>query len=397
MKKITAKYRLQETWSVLKAEFRYIVHDWGVLLILFGAILIYATAYAFAYKPEVLRDVPIAVVDQSKTPSSRELARIMDATPNLRVAYKPSSLEEARMLFLKREVYGIIYIESDFEKKIDTNEKAYFSIYADAGYFLMYKQVFLDAAASMLEINNRIEMKRFLLAGVPEEQARAVSEPVLTQSRYLYNPYGGYGTFVMPAILMVIIQQTLLIGIGMVGGTWREQRLYRKLIPPDRTKMSALPIVVGKALVYVGASILTMTYVFGFHYKTFGYPMNAPFGQLLAFFLPYVLSVVFLGLTFASLFRRRENSLIILLFTSIPLLMISGVSVPKEAMPLWLYEFGKIFPSSPGINGFVRMQTMGANLSEVRPEMINLWILTGVYFLTACLGMRGVACRECKE
>jgi len=394
MKKVTAKYRLQETWSVLKAELNYIFHDWGVMLILFGAILIYATAYAFAYKPEVLRNVPVAVVDQSRTTTSREMIRIMDATPNLDVSFRPSSLEEAKMLFLKRDVYGIIYIPNDFEKKIDTNEKAYFGVYADAGYFLLYKQVFMDAAAAMLEMNHRIEMQRFLLSGLPEEQARAVSEPVLTTPRYLFNPYGGYGTFVMPAILVLILQQTLLIGIGMVGGTWRERRLYRQLVPPDRSKMTALPIVLGKAGAYLGISLLTCGYVFGIHYKLFGYPMRASFFEVLGFVLPYILAVIFLGITLASLFRQRENSIITLLFTSIPLLMISGISVPREAMPVWLYEVGKIFPSSPGINGFVRLQTMGASLAEVRAELLNLWILVGVYFLTACIGMRGVARRE---
>lgn len=392
MKKETAKYRLQETWTILKTELNYIFHDFGALLILVGAIVIYATLYAFAYKPEVLRDVPIAVVDQSKSTSSREMMRIMDATPNLNVAYLAGSLDEAKDLFMRRKVFGVVYIPSDFEKKIDTYEKAYFSIYADAGYFLLYKQVFLDVAETMLEMNNRIEMKRFLMAGLQEEQAVALSEPILSESRSLYNPYGGYGTFVMPAILILIIHQTLLIGIGMVGGTWHELNLYGKLIPPDRKKMSALPIVLGKAAAYIGISILTTTYAFGIHYKMFDYPMHASFGSLLLFFIPYVLAVIFFGLTLASLFRKRENSLLIILFTSIPLIMISGVSVPKEAIPHWLTQFGKIFPSSPGINGFVRMQTMGASLSDISPELINLWILAGVYFLTACIGMHRVAC-----
>ncbi|MCD8186229.1 MAG: ABC transporter permease, partial [Rikenellaceae bacterium] len=178
------------------------------------------------------------------------------------------------------------------------------------------------------------------------------------------------------------------------GGTWRENHLYPNLPPPPRSKMSALPIVFGKAAAYFGLSILTIFYVFGFHYKAFGYPMRASFGELAGFFLPYLLAIIFLGITLASLFRKRENALLILLFTSIPLLMISGVSVPKEVMPGWLYEFGKIFPSSPGINGFIRLQTMGATLPDIRPELVNLWILAGIYFLTACLGMRGVAVRE---
>ena len=76
-----------------------------------------------------------------------------------------------------------------------------------------------------------VEFQRLIAKGADIPQAKATTQPVIYQSHNLFNPYLGYGTFVMPAIIMVIIQQTLLIGIGMIGGTWREFGLYRKLDP----------------------------------------------------------------------------------------------------------------------------------------------------------------------
>lgn len=87
----------------------------------------------------------------------------------------------------------------------------------------------------------------------------------------MYNPYGGYATFIMPAILIVIIQQTLLIGIGMVGGTWRERGLYKTLIPRGEKRLSVIPIVLGKSTAYLSIYCATLLYVMGFHYKVFGY------------------------------------------------------------------------------------------------------------------------------
>ena len=105
-----------------------------------------------------------------------------------------------------------------------------------------------------------------------------------------------------------------------------------------------------------------------------------------------------MGIALSSLFKYRENSLIFLLFTSIPFLMLSGVSIPEQAMPGWLFRLGKIIPSSSGVDGFVRIQTMGATLSEVGVQFRTLWILTGVYFVLACAGMRNVLLRvERKE
>ncbi len=394
MKKSVAISRIRECVAVTRAELKYIFNDAGAVLILMGAVVIYSIVYSFAYNPEVLRNVPLAVVDMDKTPSSREFARLLDASPDVDIKYKASSLEEGRELFMRREVYGILYIQDDFEKNILSNKQAIVGIYADGGYFLMYKQVFMDIVETMNRMNNRIEMERFLLSGVPYATAEAISDPVAATSRSLFNPYGGYGSFVMPAILVTILQQTLLIGIGMVGGTWRERRLYRRMIPSGGQYMSALPLVLGKTVAYLAISVCTAFFMFGLHYKTFEYPNNGSAADLTAFLIPYILSVIFLGITLSSLFRHRENSLLFLLFTSIPFVMISGVSVPREAMPEWLFQIGRIIPCSPGINGFVRIRTMGASLSEVVPEYVNLWILTGVYFLTACLGMRRLAREE---
>ena len=390
MKITRFKHKFHEYTSVLRSEYRNIFHDAGVLLIGVGAIFIYSMAYSLAYKNEVLRDIPVAVVDNSHTPSSRQLIRAFDATPNIDVAYKPTSLEEAKKLFFERKVYGVIVIPSDYEKKLMRTEKVNIAIYADASYFLMYRQVFFDFAGSIGQSNYHVEWLRFVSKGASTKQAEALSSPVVTSVHNLYNPYLGYATFIMPAILLVIIQQTLLIGIGMVGGTWREKKLYRTLIPTGQSRMSVFPIVLGKSTAFISIYCITITYLLTFHYKLFGYPVKGDTMDLILFLIPYLLSCTFLGIAVSTLFKHRENSLLLLLFTSIPVLMLSGASVPSECIPTWLFNGAKIIPSSSGVDGFLRIQTMGATLAEVGAQFRTLWILTGVYFILACFGMRRI-------
>lgn len=390
MKITRFKHKFHEYTSVLRSEYRNIFHDAGVLLIAVGAIFIYSMAYSLAYKNEVLRDIPVAVVDNSHTPSSRQLIRAFDATPNIDVAYKPTSLEEAKKLFFERKVYGVIVIPSDYEKKLMRTEKVNIAIYADASYFLMYRQVFFDFAGSIGQSNYHVEWLRFVSKGASTKQAEALSSPVVTSVHNLYNPYLGYATFIMPAILIVIIQQTLLIGIGMVGGTWREKKLYRTLIPTGQSRMSVFPIVLGKSTAFISIYCITITYLLTFHYKLFGYPVKGDTMDLILFLIPYLLSCTFLGIAVSTLFKHRENSLLLLLFTSIPVLILSGASVPSECIPTWLFNGAKIIPSSSGVDGFLRIQTMGATLAEVGTQFRTLWILTGVYFILACFGMRRV-------
>lgn len=396
IKEILQAYRT-ELASVIRNEYKAVFTDGGVLLVMVLAIFIYSTLYASAYAPEVLRNVPIGVIDESQTPSSRELIRTFDAGPNTYVAYEPSGMEEAEELFFARKIYGVVYIPQDYEKQLLGGSSAAVSLYVDASYFLMYRQVFQELVTGIGQTGAMVQFQRLIAKGANIPQATAATQPVIYQSHNLFIPYLGYGSFIMPAIIIVIIQQTLLIGIGMIGGTWREFGLYRKLCPPDRKRMSTLPIVLGKALVYGMIYSVTTFYILGLHYKLFHYPMNGATGTIVVFMLAYMAACIALGIAISTLFRYRENSLLLLLWTSIPLLMLSGVSYPREGIPDWLFNLGQIFPSSHGVNAFIRIQSMGASLSEVLPEIRMLCILALVYGGLACIGIHLVLNRADKD
>lgn len=380
--------------AALRNELRALFRDEGVLLVVVGAILIYATLYSLAYGPQVLRDVPIGVVDHSHTPASRSLVGLFSAGPNTYVAYEPADMEEARQLFFDRKIYGVVYIPSDYESKLAGGSQANVAIYCDASYFLMYRQVFQELVASINTTGAMVEFQRLVASGASQPQAQATAQPVIYTTHNLFNPYLGYGSFVMPAIIMVIIQQTLLIGIGMIGGTWRERRRYGRLLPPDGGRPAVVSLFLGRAAAYMAVYAVTCTYVLALHYRLFRYPMNGSPGAVLLFVAVYMSACVALALALSTLFRRREQSLLMLLWTSIPLLLLSGVSYPREGMPEWLYAFGQLFPSSHGVNGFIRIRTMGASLREVWPEIGWLLAQAAVYGALACAGLHRRLRRE---
>ena len=380
--------------AVIRNEFQTIFKDGGAMLILIFALIIYATAYSLAYGSQVLRNVPIGVVDECRTPTSRSLIDTFNAGPNTYVAYTPTSMEEARELFYARKIYGVVYIPADYEKKLYGGEQANVAIYCDASYFLMYRQVFQEVVTSIGKTGAMVEFQRLIAKGANIPQAQATTQPVIYQSHNLFNPYLGYGTFVMPAIIMVIIQQTMLIGIGMIGGTWREFGLYRKLIPANCKRMYTLPIVLGKALVYISIYAVTLLYIMTVHYKLFHYPSNGSTEAVVGLLVPYLLACIMLGIAISTLFRYREQSLLLLFWTSIPILLLSGASFPREAIPEWLYTLGQVFPSSSGVNAFIRIRTMGASLRDVMPELRILWAQVFVYGGLACIGIHVILTRQ---
>lgn len=379
--------KLRRCADLVRNELRSVLKDEGTLLVLIAAPFIYATLYSIAYGAEVLRNVPIGVIDESRTASSRALVADFDAGPNCFVACEPTDMAEAKELFFDRRIYGIACIPADYEERLLGGRQAVVPLYLDAGYFLMYRQVFQELAATLLTTGTMVELQRLLAEGADLPAAEATARPVTYIGTALFNPSLGYASFVMPAVLLLILQQTMLVGIGMVGGTRCEHRRYRRLLPADGSRPNLAGITAARGAAYLLLYLPTTLYLFAVHYRLFRLPMNGATGPVVLFLALFLAAAVAFALALSTLFRTREAPLLWLLWCSIPLLMLSGISYPRESMPAWLYGLGQLVPSSHAIDGFVRLQTMGASLGEVAEQTAFLAAMILVYGAAACIGL----------
>ena len=358
-------------------QWRRIFNDEGVILIMVAAPIIYATIYSLTYGTQVLRNIPIGVIDHSHTSHSRSLIQEMDAGANIYIAYEPCDMKEAKKLFFERKIYGIVYIPASFDTKLLRGEQATLSLYLDASYMLMYRQLFQELAALISAQNASLEFSSLSSEDINPEQAQAITTPVKHDSHILFNPYLGYGTFLMPSVIILILQQTLLIGAGMIAGTDnKKQKVTSQTHSP-------LGFIMGKIAAYTSIYTIITLYLIKIHFKLFHYPCNGAGLDMAIFLGIYLVACSLMAVAVAQLFSQRETSLMMLLWSSIPLLLLSGVSYPIEAMPKALQWLSWLFPSTHGIKGFTKIQMAEASLQEVGHEITALLWLGGIYFTIA--------------
>lgn len=365
-------------WTIVKNEFRAIFKDEGAFLILVGALVIYSALYGTIYAPEVVRKIPVAVVDMDKTEASAKMIRMLNATPQASVEYVAPTLNSAKELFYARNINGILYIPEGFEANGIKGLQSHVSVYADGSYFMLYTN-FLNAAANVIFNNaNAIQIDRFVENGLDQPRAQAIAKPLEYKIEMLANPYSGYATALLPAVLILLLQQVIMIGIGMVMGTQSEFNKYKIY-----DGFSSMTVTLGKLGVTFVIYIPLIFYLLWFNYRFWGYPMNGNDWELILFLLPYLLSVIFAGISFGGLMHKRESSILYLAAFSVFFIMISGISWPREGMADWLFILGKILPSSSAIEGWTAMRTGGASLADVWQPFTMLWVLTLVYGATA--------------
>lgn len=362
--------------SAFVNELRRIFRDPGVTVIFIVATLAYPLIYKALYWNEQITNVPVAVVDLSNSPQSREFLHRWNASPDIRLTHTCTSMAEAERLLRDQKVHGIIYFPRDFAKQLaDPLGQAHISLYCDMSSFLYMKAIYLSCNNVMLESMRNIQVDRYEQMGMDKEFAWALVQDAPYTETALFTPTGGYGSFLIPAVLVLILHQTLFFGICMLGGTAREEGL-------DQYSIRSL---IGRSIAYFLIYYALAAILLGFFPRLFGIPHIGAIGDILLLMIPYILAIVFFSLCVSVFIRNRESGLVLLISTSLIFLFMAGISWPKEMIPsAWRY-LSFFIPYTWGAHGFIHINSMGATLWQTRMEYFALWGLTVGYFALACI------------
>lgn len=367
---------------IWKQEFKMIFKDGGAMIFLFLLPFAYPLIYASIYNPETPRDIPVAIVDDSRSSLSREYARMLDATSQIAVRAYSANLEEAKQLMAEQKVFAILAIDRNFPKQIYRQEQAHLSLFCNVSSLLYYRNI-LSAATEVTSAFNQLVQEEGLKGATLKQQSMSIN-PVTVSTLSLYNPASGFASFIMPAVEMLVIQQSLLLAIGLLAGTQRERNRNGELVPFNHHYFGTFRIITGKSLCYLTIAVITSFWTMAIVPRIFNFPRLDNYLDLSMFVIPFLLASVFLGITLSCLMRGREMPMLFYVFMSIPLLFLSGVSWPWVSIPkIWQY-IGALFPTTLGIQGFIQLSTCGATLDQVKPYYLAQWGLAFFYFFTAC-------------
>ena len=371
-------------------EAKYIFRDRAVFFSFVIVAVLVSFLYTYLYSEETLQELPIGVVDEDNTSQSRQLLRMIDANSGVAIYSSYLNLSEAKKAFQQEQIRGIIAIPSSFSRDLQRGEQPSISVYADASYMLYYKQILTAAKVSATYLNAGVEMKRTSAQGKLPSQVRDEAMPISAKVVSLYNPSSGYATFLIPVVLVIIFQTTILTAVGILGGTMRESNKLHKIYPNSNSFWGALPIVMGKATTYLALSMAILLIILGIVMPLFGIPVRSSILSTMVFMVPFVLSIVFMGLCLLGFLRRREDAIMLIMYTSLPSVMLTGFSWPTVAMPEWLHAFSYIVPTTLGAKGFVSITQMGASLSTIFPYWAGMWGLCILYLILSAFTMRKI-------
>ena len=390
MEKITRSYHRTKNsfWNTIRTEWDAIKNDKAIIGIFLSITMIILVAYTFIYSNQVLRKVPIGVVNQDASKLSRDYIAMLNSSEGIKTNSTYSDLQEAKVAYYEKAIRGIIIIPKDFEKNIRSGKQVTITTFSDASNMLFYKKVLGTVTTINTYFNTGIIIKKDMSKGIAHKIAIKNYTPIKSISNSLFNISGGYATYLIPMLTALIVQLVLLMGIGLIKGTRNEDLSVQTQFPRILHKGGTIPVLFGKAVLYTLLFLIIIPIQIGIVYTLFSIPVRSSILTIYIFIIPYVFSVVFLGIAISSFFNRREDSLIFIVLTSIPSLMLSGLSFPAQGFSEFYKILSLIIPSTHGIDGFVKLTQMKASFIEILPEWSMLWVLTLIYFILASISLK---------
>lgn len=360
--------------EVMRQEWYRISRNPSAVLVLAGGVFLYGLLYNYMYAPNVVRDAPLAVVDASHSSLGREYTRWIEATPQVSVAARTPYLSEARRWMREGSVKGILYLPRDFENRVKRGESSAFVLYAATDAFLTFKGMKEAASRVMLALCNAHRADGAVFLPPQGVVAVASSAPVGVMGTAVYNPTEGYGSYLIPAVLIVILFQTMFMVVAMLQGEAGEERRLRPQAdgnPPSWRER--LRVVAGRSGVHVMLYGVFSLFLLGLLPRLFAIPHQASAANIVLLLIPFLLATSLLVQSLARWCSDSEAPLLCIAYFSVGYIFLSGVSYPLELMPkVWLAAH-HLLPAAPAVLAFVKLNSMGATVADTLPQLLTLW------------------------
>ena len=356
------------------AEWRRVLRTRGAFILLVLAPLVYGFYYPQPYLNQILRKIPIAVVDNDLSELSRGIVQTLDASGAVKVAIRTDTLAEARAALDRSEAFAVVGIPPETERDVLKGTTVHLPVYADATYFFLFRTMGSGITVAISTLSSELAAGGARTDGSLVKAALAAISPADILLQPIFNPVGGYASYVVPAAFVLILQQMLLIGAAMLTGAALAQAT-------GGVFASVLGRGIAHLIIYLPALALYFIMLPRFYgFSTLGQPL-----QLFAIASVFVLATSFMGQAVGAWFKRPETPMLIFLGTSLPQFFLAGFSWPREAIPKPVLAAGYVFPSDLAIDGMVRIDQLGATLWEVAHDWGGLWVLAIIYFTLAVI------------
>lgn len=351
--------------------------EWGILstrpIYFFGMVLApFLTAFLLLYMMAggLPQDMPVAVVDEDGSATSRALVRSLDAFQSSRVSLRALSMPEALSAMRRGEVYAIYHIPRGLQAHAGSARQPKIHYYTNGSYLMAGSFTFRDMKMLSELASAKVGLQTGQARGRTEEQIMGAIQPIRVQLEVMSNPWLNYSAYLTTTILPGVLQLMIFLITSYSIGVEIKRRTARSWLAAAGGSMARA--LVGKLLPHTLIFLLVGWSLQGLLYGWMGYPLQSSWWSMAGAMLALVLSAQSLGVFFVALIPILRMSLSLGSLLGMLSFSISGMSIPVSTMSPAVQALSHIFPLRYYYQIGINQALVGAPWVEAMPLYLGL-------------------------
>jgi ABC-2 type transport system permease protein len=372
--------KIKNIRQILLDETRVVLSDHSIILTVLIAPLLYAFFLGSIYINKDIDQIRFAVVDYDNSKTTRELTRMLSASPKIDVAGYLEDYKDGVEKLNNLEIEGFVIFTTGFEKQLMRMEGAEVNLYLNTTRFLPSNDLNMAVSKVMLTAGAGVRLNYFQAQGMGTQYAMQRINPVNAEVKPIYNNINSYGNFLLPGLFFLILQQTLLLGLGeSVGRDYEKGHLMARL---SEGKHGVVNYIFGKTAYYACLYLAYLVLFFMVIFPYFDLPVLGDIVPIMIISATFLLTIMTYSMLIGTFVKKQIRMMELLAFTTYPFFLLSGYSWPLEAMPVPLQWLAATVPTTPMLEAMTRLFVMGGHWDAVLHVFQHLVILLAVSFAT---------------
>jgi len=354
--------KLRRLMAIIVKELRQLRRDRMTIALIIGIPVLQLVLFGYAINMDV-RNLPMAVADESQTAGSRALVQDLLATGVVAPVANARSPDDLMQLLRAGTISVGIHIPHDYERRrIEARESV---------------QILVDGSDIVVQASAR------QLAMIPLEGQ--VTAKQLISVVTFYNPQRRSPVNIVPGLIGVILTLTMVLFTAVAIVRERERGNMELLIT---TPVSSAELMIGKLLPYVVIGLVQTTVILALGVWLFDVPIRGSIWAVYAISLLLIAANLSMGLLISTRAQSQFQAMQMTFFVFLPSILLSGFMFPFAGMPLPAQWFAMLLPLTHFTNLIRGVMLRGASLHEMLPSVLALLAFTTVMMSVAILKFR---------
>ncbi|WP_046216340.1 ABC transporter permease [Paenibacillus wulumuqiensis] len=369
-------------WHVFLEEWRQMVRDRKLLVILLLTPILYSVLFGFLYSHERITEMAVVVYDGDNSQLSRQIIQAFDATDTFAVKGQVWNEEEVTLEVQSGEAKVGIVIPDNFAARLKHGENVPVLTLIDGSNMMYSNSASRIANQVISSVSAGASLQTLEQKGMNSDQASSVLSTIPFRSRVLFNPVYNYKLFMPLGVIAAALQQCLLLGIALSCTRDKEQGTWARFAA---WRLTPWRLAIAKLLPYFLAGMFNVVTTFGISCIAFHIPFHGAVLPLIVVSIAFNFALCGLGFVFSLFSKSRLDATQTLMLIAVPSFMLSGYTWPLEAMPAPLRMIGECLPLTYFLEAVRNITLKGLGWTHVWHDVMALGVIGMVGLLLSFL------------